>query len=176
MAATLHAPQPVPTAAPTEGTSALRPASAHPFPDPGRARPSGPPLRLIPGGREAVLRHRRPAAVYRRRRLVAAVLGAGLLLAVLGGARAVEDRLTAPSPGVPASAPTAAASAVGAPFATAAGDHTYVVQPGDTWWSIARSLQPEGDIRGLVDELAAAHGGSALVVGQQVDLGRVATP
>jgi LysM repeat protein len=144
--------------------------------DTGGAEPAGPPLRLLPGGRDAVLRHRRPQAVYRRRRLVAAVVGAVLLIAALSGASALEERLTASASGASASAPTAAASVVGAPTASDAAADTYVVQAGDTWWSIARSLQPEGDIRGLVDELAAANGGSGLVVGQQVDLAGAATP
>jgi len=36
-----------------------------------------------------------------------------------------------------------------------------VVAPGDTLWSIARSIQPAGDLRDLVGALQAANGGSA---------------
>ena len=43
----------------------------------------------------------------------------------------------------------------------------YTVQPGDTLWSIARSLQPEGDVRPLVHGLQDVNGGGAgLSVGQ----------
>ncbi len=34
----------------------------------------------------------------------------------------------------------------------------YVVQPGDSLWSIARSLQPTGDVRMLVHQLEQANG------------------
>ena len=80
------------------------------------------------------------AATFRRRRLVAAALAVGVLLAArvllagLGGGPLASEP--------PASSP--------APIALT----TYVVQPGDTVWSIARSLLPEGDVRPLVDRLA----------------------
>jgi hypothetical protein len=41
-----------------------------------------------------------------------------------------------------------------------------VVQHGDTLWSIARSLQPVGDVRPLVDALERRNGGSQLDIGQ----------
>ena len=46
----------------------------------------------------------------------------------------------------------------------------YVVQPGDTLWSIAEQLAPRSDPRPLVDRLAAAHGGAALVAGERLSL------
>jgi nucleoid-associated protein YgaU len=47
------------------------------------------------------------------------------------------------------------------------GPTSYVVQPGDTLWSIARSLQPDGDVRPLVHGLLDGNGGAAaLSVGQ----------
>jgi len=119
------------------------------------ARPVRPDLRLV----------RPPAAprvhpsVYRRRRLVVAVLLATLVVgaALLAGALA---------PGAPASGRPAAPPAAGAQVAA-----VHVVQPGDTVWAIARSLQPEGDVRPLVDELVAAHGG-VLRIGQRIPLPR----
>jgi LysM repeat protein len=48
--------------------------------------------------------------------------------------------------------------------------NVHIVQPGDTLWSIARRLQPEGDLRPLVDRLAMAHGGAALQVGERIGL------
>jgi hypothetical protein len=44
----------------------------------------------------------------------------------------------------------------------------YVVQPGDSLWSIAEHFQPEGDVRPVVDELSAARGGAPLVPGEVV--------
>lgn len=65
----------------------------------------------------------------------------------------------APSP----TGPTAAASTGGAASA-----RTVVAQPGDTLWSIARDLQPAGDIRPLVDALVAANGSTAIDAGDRI--------
>jgi LysM repeat protein len=46
----------------------------------------------------------------------------------------------------------------------------HVVQPGETLWSIARQLQPTGDVRPLVRKLLASVGSPDLVVGQRVTL------
>lgn len=100
---------------------------------------------------------RRPvAAVYRRRRVAAAllivsaaaalVLAAGGLLASFGGG------------------PLTASERPGAPAAV------YVVQPGDTFWEIARRLDPAGDPRPLVARLVAAHGSPVLVPGERLAL------
>jgi hypothetical protein len=48
---------------------------------------------------------------------------------------------------------------------------TYVVRPGDTLWSVARRVQPGGDVRPLVDRLVARHGGAALEPGEVIRLG-----
>lgn len=106
---------------------------------------------------------------YGRRRLLALALLVVLalpaqvtaLVAVTAAGRAVAT--TATSEAVPASpAATPALQTVAA--------STYVVRSGDTLWSIARQLQPEGDIRPLVDLLAERAGGSALQPGQRLDL------
>jgi Tfp pilus assembly protein FimV len=47
-----------------------------------------------------------------------------------------------------------------------AGRPVHVVQPGETLWSIARTLHPDGDIRPLVDRLVELNGGDHLEVGQ----------
>jgi LysM repeat protein len=45
-----------------------------------------------------------------------------------------------------------------------------IVQPGDTLWSIARRVQPAGDLRPLVDKLDAQRHGRALQVGETIVL------
>jgi hypothetical protein len=45
---------------------------------------------------------------------------------------------------------------------------TYVVHPGDTLWSIARRMQPSGDVRPLVDRLAASRHGAPLHPGDRI--------
>jgi len=44
----------------------------------------------------------------------------------------------------------------------------YVARPGDTLWSIAREIQPQGDVRPLVDELTALRHGVPLEPGDVV--------
>lgn len=102
---------------------------------------------------------RTPASVYRRRRAVAGlvlvtVVAALVLLA--GGMLASFGAPSAVSPPVKPEGPAAGA--------------VYVVQPGDTFWAIARRLQPGGDPRPLVARLVAAHGSPALVTGERLSL------
>ena len=94
-----------------------------------------------------------PAPVVRRRRVVAA---AGLLAAIVL-AMLVVSRVAMVLGGAPASVPGHRVDA-------------YVVQPGDTLWGIARRIQPEGDVRSLVDRLVRANGGPNLTVGQSLAL------
>lgn len=110
-------------------------------------------------GRELVRRH--PAAVYRRRRLVVAALFLGALLAgswVLGALG-----------GGPLTASEAGSTSVELPM-EAVSQATHVVTPGDTLWSIARQLVPEGDVRPVVDSLAAHRNGRPLQVGERITL------
>ena len=93
-------------------------------------------------------------STYRRRRalvagaVVAVTALATLVLGALGG-----GSLTAPERPLPVDA-----------------GWVYVVQPGDTFWSIAREVEPEGDVRPVVDRLVADHGGATLVVGEPIRL------
>ncbi|MDQ3757360.1 MAG: LysM domain-containing protein [Actinomycetota bacterium] len=114
---------------------------------------SGCPFARVP--RPAPSRASHAEVVYRRRRLVASVL----TLSVLLGGRAVADlvgsgSLTASAPAQP----------------VLIGERVHIVQPGDTLWTIARSLQPSGDVRRLVDALAAQRHGAALQIGERISL------
>ncbi len=51
-----------------------------------------------------------------------------------------------------------------------ASQHSYVVRPGDTLWAIARSLEPRGDVRPVVDRLAQGRRGRPLRVGERIVL------
>ena len=111
-----------------------------------RSSPVGPPARTA-----------LPPTVYRRRQAlallvvvsvgVALVLSLQGLLAVLGGG------------------PLAATQPPEAPPAS-----VYVVQPGDTFWEIARRLRPNEDPRPLVARMVAAHGSPDLVAGERLAL------
>ena len=129
-------------------------AIAYPGPG-GRQQPPGSRhLTVVPapaGRRHA--RHR--SAVYWRRRVL--VLVAAVVLVV--AARAALGVLG----GGPLAAPETPAARGGAAA-------VYVVQAGDTYWSIARHLQPSGDVRALVDRLSADHTGAPLQPGERLVL------
>ena len=116
-----------------------------------------PVLRVIPG---AVGGARPSAAVYRRRRLTAvvvlAVVGAAALLLLRAAAGAIGGAPLTPS-APPASAGVQPVAAV-----------THLVQPGDTYWSIAASLHVRGDVRAEVDRLVAQRHGAPLRVGDRI--------
>jgi hypothetical protein len=57
--------------------------------------------------------------------------------------------------------------AVAAPGAAAAAN-SYVVQPGDTLWSVAKKVAPGHDVRATVDRLVSLNGSAALRVGQRL--------
>ena len=96
-----------------------------------------------------------PAHVYRRRRLGVSVLLAitVFMISLFGGE--LLGRITEK----PGSTPAGATSET----------TVYVVQPGDTLWSIAKIVTPSGrDIRVTVHDLKNLNGGSNLIPGQQL--------
>ena len=111
----------------------------------GHAVATRPPVRL-------------PASTYRRRRAVAAGLAVVLVLAVFAAL------------GMLGGGPLAASERPTSSFAPPATGATYVVQPGDTLWSIAHRLRPSADPRPLVDRLVTLHGGATLYVGERITL------
>lgn len=61
----------------------------------------------------------------------------------------------------------------GAPASTPVGtgvQAVYIVQPGDTLWSIAASQRPSVETSGLVRQLVSLNGGTTLQVGQRLIL------
>ncbi|MDH3752956.1 MAG: LysM peptidoglycan-binding domain-containing protein [Acidimicrobiia bacterium] len=94
------------------------------------------------------------AAVYRRRRVAAAVVLVLLLLVVWSSAVQLAGTWF-----------TDTARATGTADSTVA-----VVQPGDTLWSIAATIDTDGDVRDTVDLLVLLNGSSALTVGQRLVL------
>ena len=114
------------------------------YPIPHRRPPGRPELRLV-GPPPPTFWHRRVAVLLAALLLIA---GVGVVLRAAGGS------ITHEPPAAPANPALATAD--------------YVVQPGDTVWSVARRLQPEGDVRPVVDRLVAGHGGAGLVAGEVV--------
>ncbi len=99
---------------------------------------------------------RTPVSVYRRRRLVAVLIVASVLaVVVLAVGPLLASFGTGPVPGTGRSGPPVA---------------VYVVQPGDTFWEIARRVEPGGDPRPLVARMVAAHGSPVLVAGERLVL------
>ncbi|HMF03858.1 MAG TPA: LysM domain-containing protein [Acidimicrobiia bacterium] len=106
-------------------------------------------VRRVPPRPVARRGHRASSATYWRRRVAALAVGVAALVMVgkagvaLGGSPlAVPERRPATTP--------------------------YVVQPGDSLWSIAARLEPGRDPRPLVDALAGSRGGAPLVPGEVI--------
>lgn len=141
-------------------------ALVHPLPVGGRRAPRlRPPLTVLAADRHPARRSagRPTAAQFRRRRAVASLVAVVLLGAVLALGVPGDVPLT-PS----GQAPAAGVVSVGGAVAVSSG--SYVVQPGDTLWQIARALQPSGDVRPLVQRLAAERGGAPLRAGERLVL------
>ena len=136
-----------------------------------RPAPRRAPLRLVPPPRSldrplVIARPRRgpSPAVYRRRRLLAAVL---VVLAVVAAVFVVVPAVSAGVGALGGRPLTPSGAPVSTPMQPVAAD-TYVVRSGDTLWSIARRMQPSGDIRPLVDRIAAARHGASLRPGDRI--------
>jgi hypothetical protein len=131
--------------------------------------PDACPRRTRRSPRRSTGRSTTPVTVFWRRRLVAVLAaGVGLWLAVaaFGGLTTALRGLGSRPLVTPELAGAGQPPTPGRPHATPVAFH--VVQPGETLWGIARRLQPSGDIRPLVDRLAAAHGRGPLVAGESL--------
>lgn len=131
------------------GHPRLQPTTVPPGP-----RSPRPHLRVLEGGRAPA--RQQQAAIYRRRRAVALVL----LVAVVATLLLLASAVLAGSAGGGTPSPAAGTTS----------GQVHVVQPGETLWSIARQLDPSGDVRLTVDQLAELNGSAPLVAGQRLVL------
>jgi hypothetical protein len=124
-----------------------------------------PPVRPVRSGwPERPDRPHRPsrpdAGVYRRRRAVALL---ALVAVALGATLAFRQALAGPGGG--ALTITGSSGAASAPPMVG---QVYVVQPGDSLWSIVRGTGHGGDPRPQVDRLAAQLHGRPLLPGERL--------
>ncbi|MEA3185415.1 MAG: LysM domain [Ilumatobacteraceae bacterium] len=110
---------------------------------------------------------RRPAVqIYARRRVMALLVVAAIVLVLLvGTGHVVANRGGAPASASAIRPVSASASVSGAP-----GAHVYVVQPGDTLWSIGQRFHGHTSLADYVDTLVSANGGTQLQVSQALTL------
>jgi hypothetical protein len=135
---------------------------------------ASPALAPVPHLRPAPTGERRPARTgpdratrFRRRRLVALVATALTVVALIGAVDYLSG-LTGPNGGpVPLDAGPAEA---GPGLPAAAQGEAYVVQPGDTYWTIAATVAPDRDPRPVVDQLRDANGDGPLAAGDRLVL------
>ena len=106
-------------------------------------------------------------ATYLRRRVVVLVFLATLVLSFgLAARHGLADRGDGP-------ASTSTAGRTSAISPAAAGllpDGTYVVQPGDSMWTIASRLYQGDAITDYIDALVALHGGTVITPGEHLRL------
>jgi LysM domain len=122
--------------------------------DPLRPTPT-PVLRLVP----PALPDR--ATRIRRRRLALLVAAVALAGAVVLGVQAIAGMAQIDRSSSPEVVDIRAVPVAG---------QRYVVQPGDTLWSIATEIAPDDDPRAVVDALREANGGPQLEVGDELIL------
>jgi hypothetical protein len=125
-----------------------------PLAEPRPTRPTRPtrPARALPD-----------RATRLRRRRLAALVAAVMVAVVLAGA----VQLVAPLLGSSGGQADPPGSASGS--APVEGE-VYVVQPGDTLWTIAERVAPGDDPRPIVAELRERSGNSELQVGEELDV------
>lgn len=128
-------------------------------------------LTVIQGGRAAELERRRArpdARTYRRRRIVVFTVLMALTLALLAGIGVLGSatRIVLAERAAPAVVELDTPTTLRGQPLVAGG--TYIAQRGDTLWTVARALQPSGDVTEVLRRLIRLNGGSSLAVGQRV--------
>jgi hypothetical protein len=110
--------------------------------------------------------YRTATQIYARRRMMVLLTVAMIVLVLLVSA----GHVVANRGGAPASAsmirPANASAVVDAPVAA----NVYVVQPGDTLWSIGERFHGHTVLADYVDALVAANGGTVVQVSQALTL------
>jgi len=106
-----------------------------------------------------------PSRIYARRRLTVMLSLAAIVLVLLFGA----GHVVANRGGAPASASMIRpASSLTVGVATPA--NVYIVQPGDTLWSIGERFHGHASLADYVDSLVEANGGTELQISQALTL------
>ena len=110
--------------------------------------------------------HADPRLVRRRITALALLLALCVALSV-----AVLQFAVRPG-GIPASAAGSGPASASQPVVLPAGvaDHFYIVETGDSLWSIARAFAPHRDVRAYVKELDDLNGGTTIQPGQRLVL------
>ena len=103
--------------------------------------------------------------VYARRRLIALLFLAAIVLVLFVGA----GHVVANRGGAPASA-SMIRPATSAAVLSPAAAHLYVVQDGDTLWSIGQRFHGHTTLADYVDSLVEANGGTKIQVSQAIAL------
>lgn len=132
---------------------------------------------VIPGQfRERSYRHQQlgdhapVSTLYARRRLTVLVSVAAIVLVLFVGAgHVVANRGGAPASASMIRPASAGATSAPAPVAPVAAN-LYIVQPGDTLWSIGERFHGHAALVDYVDSLVAANGGTELQVSQALAL------
>jgi len=140
-------------------TTAGRGAHPAPWNRPGAFEPRPRHLRLVTESE----RVERPRPSHRLQGLA---LGLGLAVLVALASVGVLAFLGADAA---ASTPASTTGATAVAVAESAAPRWVVVQPGDSLWTVARRLQPSGDVRALVDRLAE-RAGASIIAGQRIDV------
>ncbi len=120
-------------------------------------RPAGSPLRSPVAARSAGAASLTPSYLRRRLGVAGAVIGLAVVVVGLSSTRFADA-----GQGGPQTERVTSAAVV-------------IVQPGDTLWSLAREVQPKGDLRPLVAQLSRANGGSSLRAGDRIVLPNIAS-
>ena len=108
--------------------------------------------------------------IYARRRLIAGLfLTAIVLVLFLGAGHVVANRGGAPASASMIRPASAGATSAPAPVTPVAAN-VYIVQPGDTLWSIGERFHGHAALVDYVDSLVAANGGTELQVSQALAL------
>ena len=123
---------------------------------------------VVPLQYSPAMRLRPSQAVYRRRRVAVLLCAAAVVVAITAW-QGLHPRTGASGDGPL----TVAGQPVRNIDATLVGSARIIVQPGDTLWTIARRVQPTGDVRPLVDRLSRERKGRPLQVGERIDLSLV---